>query len=270
MITKVIPDAFESLGKQLRWLREFLSKYELGSPQGSIDKELDDLFSVSIKCIDNARAVFGSADNQSLHWKTQRLLKYVSQDLSDLEDRLGRLQIAVGSYCASTANAWNTGLARNSTGSAIEAAIEFAQQDLGILTNRFFALARYYAPTEAIEEGTREFDSELEFTLAQYDNSRPEDIYLAAGSQDRPTFSPTIGFLRKEKPPNPIPCRLVPVMFATERQKVASSHLLHVEFANAEQGDDDVWCSRGLHPARTQKRPPGTSCIVEASVPRRP
>jgi esterase/lipase superfamily enzyme len=242
MITTAISEIFETLARQLGQLNFRLGKFELDSVK---DEAFEEALQSSLRSVEQSRAAFraildasdrefasvgqsvttAGADSEALHWRTQRLIKYVSRDLYELWTSLTSLQQAIGFFYLPDESA-KTRYATLSATEALSAATEFTLLVTADLEIRFHALARFYAHTESPDEIIPGEDPEVDAAVSYYDKWRPEDIHHLA-----PAELETSGG-RAVLPQPPTSYRLVPVLFATDREKVPDSSPLHVSFRN--------------------------------------
>lgn len=229
-----LAEIFETLDGGFEPLLSRLKKFDLGQPNGRIDESFSDAIESLRRVIEATRIKLPSESERGLHWRTRRLLHYVQLDLYDLGERLSSLQIAVASFQASTPDEWSTRLQAVGIRSAIDAAVTFGVRDLLRQRSRFAALRRYYGEDGASSEAMRGEVPEVERMLEDWPEVESEEVLQLARYHGAPPPQQSVGDERE-----PTLCRLVTVMFATDRPPVTESDRLHLQFMNR-RGTDSV------------------------------
>src|ERR1700722_10926190 len=193
--------------------------------EGKVDPTLIDPIRDTIGVLGTvARAFAKESAERGKEPRVGLRLKHISEDLDQLADRLTDLQEALEILTESVIDdpdahrVFVLGLR-----TAILATIAFAQQDLLITGRRLPALAEYYQAEEPLEE---EGNWALEEALAHYDTDF-RDVVL---HMDGPPRWRPVSTSPDEQDGRAVQCRLLPVMFATDRVKVTGCSSLHVDY----------------------------------------
>lgn len=168
-------------------------------------------------------------------------LRNVARDLSELAGRLEPLRIPVTFLAAPVADVAQERAFRLGMRSGVESAFALGQSDLLLTERRLRALMEYYESGRLLYDTESGATTHLEEVLAHFDAVRPEDMLHMGGSDEEGRS----GWARVARTPDPAPpaplaCRLLPVMFATNRHKVPDCQMLHADYADGRSADDTL------------------------------